>query len=471
MMPRAAALASAVLLAAGVVALAGAPATAASPDVAISQVYGGGGNAGATFTNDFIELRNTSGSAVDVTGWSVQYASAAGAHLPGHHAVRHRSRPAATTWSRSSPAPAAPPPLPTPDATGTIAMSATSGKVALVITATALTCAADCDTAAGVKDFVGYGAANDFETAAAPTPVQHDRRPARRRARTPTTTPPTSPPATRPRATPPATATPRRRTRAYPAEDPRHPGRRAPLALARRQGRRRAGRGHRGVEQRLLVPGPELRTRTRRPARACSCSPGPPPAAAVGDAVTVTGLVAEFRPGGAATNLTTTELTSPTVTVTASAQPLPPAIVVGPGGLVPPATVIENDASGDVETTETAFDPAADGLDFWESLEGERISHHRRAGRRSDEHRSARPRSSRRARRIRTNRGGIVARATDFNPERIVIADDAGRRADGRTSATPTPAPRSASSTTTSATSSCCRPRRRRCAAAACSAR
>ena len=47
-------------------------------------------------------------------------------------------------------------------------MSAASGKVALVTTATALTCGADCDTAAGVRDFVGYGAANDFETAAAP---------------------------------------------------------------------------------------------------------------------------------------------------------------------------------------------------------------------------------------------------------------------------------------------------------------
>ena len=58
-------------------------------------------------------------------------------------------------------------PLPTPDATGTIAMSATAGKVALVTSAAALTCGADCDAAAGVRDFVGYGAANDFETAPA----------------------------------------------------------------------------------------------------------------------------------------------------------------------------------------------------------------------------------------------------------------------------------------------------------------
>ena len=98
------------------------------------------------------------------------------------------------------------------------------------------------------------------------------------------------------------------------------------------------------------------------------------PTVAVGDAVTVTGTVSEFRPGGAATNLSTTELTNPVVTVTASGQPLPAPTVVGPGGRVPPAQVIENDANGDVETTETAFDPANDGLDFWESLEGMRVS-------------------------------------------------------------------------------------------------
>jgi len=51
---------------------------AASPDIVISQVYGGGGNSGATYTNDFIELYNRGSAAVDVTGWTVQYASAAG---------------------------------------------------------------------------------------------------------------------------------------------------------------------------------------------------------------------------------------------------------------------------------------------------------------------------------------------------------------------------------------------------------
>src|SRR2546427_8331199 len=53
-------------------------AAGASPDVVISEVYGGGGNSGAPFANDFVELFNRSGGTVSVAGWSVQYASASG---------------------------------------------------------------------------------------------------------------------------------------------------------------------------------------------------------------------------------------------------------------------------------------------------------------------------------------------------------------------------------------------------------
>lgn len=44
---------------------------APSPNIVISQVYGGGGNSGATYRNDFIELFNRGSTPVDVTGWSV----------------------------------------------------------------------------------------------------------------------------------------------------------------------------------------------------------------------------------------------------------------------------------------------------------------------------------------------------------------------------------------------------------------
>ena len=51
-------------------ALAG-PAGAASPNVVISQAYGGGGNAGAQYTNDFVELFNRGSAPVDISTWSL----------------------------------------------------------------------------------------------------------------------------------------------------------------------------------------------------------------------------------------------------------------------------------------------------------------------------------------------------------------------------------------------------------------
>src|SRR5579859_9312 len=161
---RSMAVAAAVVTAAGL-ALSASPASAASPDVVISQVYGGGGNSGATYTNDFIELYNRGSGPVDLTGWSVQYASAAGTSyavtpltgsIPAgsHYLVQEAAGTGGTTA------------LPTPDATGSIAMSATNGKVALVTSTAALSCGTGC--APSARDFVGYGTANDFEGAAAP---------------------------------------------------------------------------------------------------------------------------------------------------------------------------------------------------------------------------------------------------------------------------------------------------------------
>jgi len=150
------------------------------------------------------------------------------------------------------------------------------------------------------------------------------------------------------------------------------------------------------------------------------------PTAAVGDAVSVDGRVSEFRPGGSggATNLTTTELTGPTVTVTSSGNPLPAATVIGGAGRVPPRTVIEDDATGDVETSGT-FDPRSDGIDFYESLEGMRVQ--------LDDAVAVGPTSSfgeipvvgddgRRAS-LRSARGGVLARPDDFNPERVFLDD------------------------------------------------
>lgn len=141
------------------------PAEAISNDVVISQVYGGGGNSGATLTNDFVELFNRGSSPVSVDGWTVQYASAAGTSWqrttlsgtiqPGtYYLVQQAAGSGGTT------------PLPTPDAAGSIAMSASSGKVALVADLTLLT--GSCPS--GTVDVVGFGTADCFEgTSAAPS--------------------------------------------------------------------------------------------------------------------------------------------------------------------------------------------------------------------------------------------------------------------------------------------------------------
>ncbi|MCR6626349.1 MAG: lamin tail domain-containing protein [Pseudoxanthomonas sp.] len=82
-------------------------ASSVQAQVVISQVYGGGGNSSATLKNDFIELRNNGPTAVDLTGWSVQYTSAAGTTWSGRTPSPAASRPAASTWSSRRRGPAA----------------------------------------------------------------------------------------------------------------------------------------------------------------------------------------------------------------------------------------------------------------------------------------------------------------------------------------------------------------------------
>ena len=121
----------------------------------ISQVYGAGGNSGSTLKNDYIEIFNPTGTAVKVDGWSVQYQSSAGTGSmqvtnlsgvvqPGRYYLVQESQGSGGSLS-----------LPTPDATGSISMSGTNGKVVLAKTTTAYTglCASD----ANVVDEVSFG--------------------------------------------------------------------------------------------------------------------------------------------------------------------------------------------------------------------------------------------------------------------------------------------------------------------------
>ena len=145
----------------------------------------------------------------------------------------------------------------------------------------------------------------------------------------------------------------------------------------------------------------------------------------VGDAVTVSGRVTEFRPGGAASaNLATTELTTPTVTPGGPGVAVAPT-TVGLGGRVPPTTVIDDDATGDVETSGT-FDPSTDGIDFYESLEGMllRVDDPVVVGATNDFGEVWVLADNGAGAGVRTIRGGIVIGPTDFNPERIQIDDE-----------------------------------------------
>ena len=94
------------------------------------------------------------------------------------------------------------------------------------------------------------------------------------------------------------------------------------------------------------------------------------PQVSTGDEVMVDGSVSEFYSGGFATgNLSITELTRPTVTVVSSGNPIPSPTVIGDGGRVPPDRVIDNNSDGDANE-KAPFDPANEGLDFYESMEG-----------------------------------------------------------------------------------------------------
>ncbi|HEY0546458.1 MAG TPA: lamin tail domain-containing protein, partial [Pyrinomonadaceae bacterium] len=147
-------------------------AEAISNTVVISQVYGGAGcgTAGcSTYQNDFIELFNRGNSPQSLNGWSVQYAAAAGTAWQVTNLANVTLQPGQYFLVAESFGANGVNPLPTPDTTGTIAMSATAAKVALVNTTTALTGA--CPTGAQIVDLVGYGAtASCFETAVAPAP-------------------------------------------------------------------------------------------------------------------------------------------------------------------------------------------------------------------------------------------------------------------------------------------------------------
>ena len=133
------------------------------PDVIISEVYGGGGNSGATLINDFVELYNTTESSVSIAGWSIQYYSAtgtglasnvfeipAGKYIPAKNYFLVQC--AAGTGGTEN--------LLAPDAVSILSLSGTAGKIILYTTNTPQTITTDVTSITGnisFKDYVPYG--------------------------------------------------------------------------------------------------------------------------------------------------------------------------------------------------------------------------------------------------------------------------------------------------------------------------
>jgi VCBS repeat-containing protein len=91
------------------------------------------------------------------------------------------------------------------------------------------------------------------------------------------------------------------------------------------------------------------------------------PAVAVGDAVEVRGTPQEFVPGADSLSITELVASNANITVQSHGNGLPAAVLIGTGGVLPPTAVFEDDGF-------TSFDPATDGLDFYESMEGMRVT-------------------------------------------------------------------------------------------------
>jgi predicted extracellular nuclease len=360
-----------------------------SADALIAEVYGGGGNSGATYTNDFVELANAGAAPVDLSGYSVQYLSGAPTSTSKWQATaltgslagggRFLVQEAAGTGGTTA--------LPTPDVSGAINMSGTTGTIALVSGTDLLTCvtAADCAADSRVKDLVGYGTALVHEGSGAAAGASNTASVARSAALTDTddnaadftagaptpensgggsTTPPTSPPPTTP--TPPPTTTPPLVAKIH---DIQGDTRLSPLAGKVISGATGIVTGVRayGSSQGYWVQDPSPDSNPRTSEGIFVFTGSTTPAVAVGDSVSVDGTVSNYYPGGAtAGGQPVTELTKATATVVSSGNALPAPVVLNKNNV--PDAFVPSAGGGTIENLPLRPDDYA--LDLYASLEG-----------------------------------------------------------------------------------------------------
>ena len=147
------------------------------------------------------------------------------------------------------------------------------------------------------------------------------------------------------------------------------------------------------------------------------------PTVSVGDRVEVNGRVTEFTPSSRSNDLPVTEITSPTITVISSGNPLPAPVIIGSSGRIPPDRIFDSDNF-------TQFNPNRDGIDFFESIEGMRVTIQNpiavsRTNRFDEIYTLANGGAN--ATGVKNNPGdrfGIIISPNDFNPQRIQIQLD-----------------------------------------------
>ncbi|MDT4916561.1 MAG: uncharacterized protein QOH89_1261, partial [Pseudonocardiales bacterium] len=140
----------------------------AGTDLVINEVYGGGGNSGAPYNADFIELYNPTSTSIPLANYNIGYWSATGGsggqlHLTGSVPANDTYLIGGTTGTNGSP-------LPPPDVSLTLNMAAGAGRVVLY-TGAATTTTIPLPTAASVVDFVGFGTTAATFEGTGPTPA------------------------------------------------------------------------------------------------------------------------------------------------------------------------------------------------------------------------------------------------------------------------------------------------------------
>ena len=152
-----------------VVGLATVPASAnpAGTGLVISEVYGAGGNSGAVYNADFVELYNPTSEPISLAGTSVHYRSAAGGSGGSPYALSGSVPAGEHFLVRMSAEGTNGQALPTPDAVATPSfnLAAAGGQVYLLDGTTPVTTSGDLAGNPAVVDMVGASGATSFETA------------------------------------------------------------------------------------------------------------------------------------------------------------------------------------------------------------------------------------------------------------------------------------------------------------------